>query len=96
LTGEAAITAPTPGAAVPANIAGAIADTNRPQADVDLDPRRKPAEMLTFVGVKSDDKVLELIPGRGWTDDAIVDAWICSRVRTRIGCATVRWRRVTG
>src|ERR1700722_10751502 len=38
---------------VPANIAGAIADTNRPQTDKDLDAQRKPAEMLTFAGVKA-------------------------------------------
>jgi predicted methyltransferase len=29
-------------ASVPANIAGAIADTNRPQTDKDLDAQRKP------------------------------------------------------
>jgi predicted methyltransferase len=45
LTQQAATTA-----SVPANISGAIADTNRPQTDKDLDARRKPAEMLTFAG----------------------------------------------
>jgi predicted methyltransferase len=53
LTQQAATTA-----SVPANIAGAIADTNRPQTDKDLDAQRKPAEMLTFAGVKPGDKVL--------------------------------------
>ena len=66
LTGEATTTAPASAASVPANIAGAIADTNRPQSDVDLDARRKPAEMLTFAGVKLGDKVLEFAPGRGY------------------------------
>jgi predicted methyltransferase len=65
LTGEAATTVTAPGAAVPANIAGAIADTNRPQSDVDLDVRLKPTEMLTFAGIKPGDGVLELVPGRG-------------------------------
>jgi predicted methyltransferase len=66
LTQEAATTVPLANASVPANIAAAIADTNRPQADVDLDTRRKPAEMLTFAGVKTGDKVLEFVPGRGY------------------------------
>jgi predicted methyltransferase len=70
LTGEAAIT----DASVPANIAAAIVDTNRPQADVDLDLRRKPAEMLTFAGVKSGDKVLELVPGRGYVTRLLAKA----------------------
>jgi predicted methyltransferase len=39
LTQQAAATA-----SVPANIAGAIADANRPQTDKDLDAQRKPAE----------------------------------------------------
>jgi predicted methyltransferase len=67
LTAEAAIT-------VPANIAGAIADTNRPQGDVDLDMRRKPAEMLSFAGVKPGDKVLELVPGRGYVTRLLAKA----------------------
>jgi predicted methyltransferase len=49
-----------------ANIARAIADTNRPQTDKDLDAQRKPAEMLTFAGLKPSDKVLEFVPGRGY------------------------------
>jgi predicted methyltransferase len=48
------------------NIAGAIADTNRPQTDKDLDAQRKPVEMLTFAGLKPGDKVLEFVPGRGY------------------------------
>jgi len=66
LTGEAAPTVTVPDASVPAAIAGAIADANRPQANVALDARRKPAEMLTFAGVKPGDKVLELVPGQGY------------------------------
>ena len=53
-------------ATAPAAIAGAISDASRPQSDVELDARRKPAEMLTFAGIKPGDKVLELVPGRGY------------------------------
>jgi len=74
LAGEAATTAPASAASAPANIAGAIADTNRPQADKDLDPRRKPAEMLTFAGVKLGDKVLEFVPGRGYVTRLLAKA----------------------
>jgi predicted methyltransferase len=59
---------------VPANIAGAIADTNRPQTDKDLDVRRKPAEMLAFAGVKPGDKVLEFVPGRGYVTRLLAKA----------------------
>jgi predicted methyltransferase len=59
---------------VPANIAGAIADTNRPQTDKDLDAQRKPAEMLTFAGVKAGDKVLEFVPGRGYVTRLLAKA----------------------
>jgi predicted methyltransferase len=74
LTQEAGTTAPGLGASVPANIAGAIADTNRPKADVDLDARRKPTEMLTFAGVKPGDKVLEFAPGRGYVTRLLAKA----------------------
>jgi len=59
---------------VPANIAGAIADTNRPQTDKDLDAQRKPAQMLTFAGVKAGDKVLEFVPGRGFVTRLLAKA----------------------
>ena len=61
-------------AGVPANIAGAIADANRPQTDKDLDARRKPAEMLAFAGVKPGDKVLEFVPGRGYVTRLLAKA----------------------
>src|ERR1700758_3862496 len=69
VTQQAATTAP-----VPANITGAIADTNRPQTDKDLDARRKPAEMLAFAGVKPGDKVLEFVPGRGYVTRLLAKA----------------------
>jgi hypothetical protein len=57
-----------------ANIAGAIADTNRPPTDKDLDAQRKPAEMLTFAGLKPGDKVLEFVPGRGYVTRLLAKA----------------------
>ena len=49
-----------------AELTRAVADTSRPQADRDADEHRKPAETLTFSGVKSGDKVGELFPGGGY------------------------------
>ncbi|HTT82119.1 MAG TPA: class I SAM-dependent methyltransferase [Rhizomicrobium sp.] len=64
-----AISAGIAGAAmekIPANIAAAVADTARPEADRDRDANRKPAECLAFAGVKPGDKVADLIPGGGY------------------------------
>ncbi len=49
--------------AVPADIAAAIADLGRPQADRDLDTARKPAETLAFVGLKPGGKVVDVFAG---------------------------------
>ena len=62
----AALAATAVAATVPPNIAAAVANTNRPQADRDRDAARKPAEVLAFAGVKPGDQVLELIPGGGY------------------------------
>jgi predicted methyltransferase len=51
---------------VPPNIAAAVANPDRPQADRDRDAARKPAEVLTFAGVQPGEQVLELIPGGGY------------------------------
>jgi len=51
---------------IPANIAAAVANPTRPQADTDRDAARKPGEVLAFAGVKSGETVLELIPGGGY------------------------------
>jgi predicted methyltransferase len=51
---------------IPANIAAAVANANRPQADRDRDAARKPAEVLAFAKVKTGEQVLELIPGGGY------------------------------
>jgi predicted methyltransferase len=50
----------------PANVAAAVADPTRPAADTARDADRKPAEMLTFAEIKPGEKVVDLIPGRGY------------------------------
>jgi predicted methyltransferase len=53
-------------ASVPNNIAAAVADSNRPDADKQRDANRKPAETLAFTGVKPGEQVAELLPGAGY------------------------------
>src|ERR1700719_3457582 len=53
-------------ASIPANITAAVADGNRPDADKQRDANRKPADTLAFLGVKSGEKIGELIPGGGY------------------------------
>jgi predicted methyltransferase len=49
-----------------ANIAAAVADPGRPAADVALDGARKPAEILTFVHLKTGQKIVDVFPGPYW------------------------------
>lgn len=51
---------------VPAAIAAAVADAGRPAADKERDVNRKPAEVVTFAGVKPGMTVAELQPGGGY------------------------------
>jgi len=53
-------------AAARAAIDAAIADPARPEADRARDAERKPAESLAYAGVRPGDRVLELLPGRGY------------------------------
>ena len=61
---------PPPGgearAAIPANIAAAVTDPGRPEADTKRDGDRFPSEVLTFAGVRPGAKVADLIPGGGY------------------------------
>ena len=52
--------------AVPANIANAVANQDRPDEDRQRDADRRPAEVLTFVGIKNGEKVADFIPGKGY------------------------------
>ena len=51
---------------IPSNIAAAVADASRPEADRARDANRKPAECLAFAGVKTGDRIADLIPGTGY------------------------------
>src|ERR1700694_1178364 len=53
-------------ASIPGNIAAAVADGNRPDTDKTRDANRKPAEILTFTGVKPGAQIAELLPGGGY------------------------------
>jgi predicted methyltransferase len=53
-------------ASIPGNIAAAVADSSRPDADKTRDANRKPAETLAFTGVKPGAQVAELLPGGGY------------------------------
>lgn len=44
----------------------AIADSHRPAKDKARDADRKPAEVLSFIGVKPGDKVADIMPGEGY------------------------------
>jgi predicted methyltransferase len=61
-----ALGAATAHAAPPAYIAAAVADPGRPAADTARDADRKPADVLTFAGVKPGMVVGELMPGGGY------------------------------
>jgi predicted methyltransferase len=52
--------------AIQADIAAAIADPARPESDRQLDPERKPAEMLELAKVKPGMRIMDLIPGGGY------------------------------
>jgi len=53
-------------AAIPDAIAAAVADASRPDTDKQRDANRKPAQTLTFTGIKPGDQVAELLPGAGY------------------------------
>lgn len=61
-----ALILPASAAPAPSAINAAVADPARPQADIQRDAQRKPAEMLTFAGIKPGMKVMDLIPGGGY------------------------------
>lgn len=51
---------------IPGNIAAAISNADRPSEDVQRDANRKPAEVLSFIGIKEGEKVVDFIPGTGY------------------------------
>jgi predicted methyltransferase len=53
-------------AGIPKAISAAVDDPARPEADRKADVDRKPAESVAFAGVKPGEKVVDLLPGRGY------------------------------
>jgi predicted methyltransferase len=51
---------------IPAYISAAVADSGRPEEDKQRDENRKPAGTLAFAGIKPGEKVIELVPSRGY------------------------------
>ena len=47
-------------------IAAAVVDTGRPDKERALDAGRKPAELLSFIHLKSGQKVVDIFPGAYW------------------------------
>jgi len=66
----AVLLAATAGAAfaagLPANIAGALADSSRPAADTSRDANRHPGELIQFAGIRPGMKVVDVSPGGGY------------------------------
>lgn len=58
--------APAEAQTVPAYVAAAVNDANRPAADRMRDINRKPAESIVFAGVKPGDKVVDFLAGGGY------------------------------
>ena len=55
---------PAQAADVPAYVAAAVADKDRPKDDTDRDVNRHPAEVMALTGVKPGDRVADVGPGR--------------------------------
>jgi len=54
------------GADISPTIAAAVANPDRPAADVARDGQRHPAELVAFAGLKPGDQVIDFIPGGGY------------------------------
>jgi predicted methyltransferase len=51
---------------IPSAIAAAVSDAHRPLEQAQLDPKRKPAQMMVFAGVKSGDRVADFMAGNAY------------------------------
>lgn len=72
----AACTAMTPAASVLGsdNIAAIVASPDRSAADKNMDARRKPAQLLAFIGVRPGMNALDLSAGGGYTTELLARA----------------------
>ena len=64
----------TPAFAKPADIASAVAMTDRPAEDLKLDAGRKPVEVLTFERLEEGDRVLDWMAGQGYYSELMARA----------------------
>ena len=51
---------------IPANVAAAVSDPARPAAETALDAARKPAELISFIGLKRGMTIVDIFPGPYW------------------------------
>ena len=58
--------APLPANAAPADVATAVSAPGRPADAVQLDASRRPAEILSFMGLERGDRALDLFTGTGY------------------------------
>jgi predicted methyltransferase len=66
IVGTSQAFAAAPAHKIPAYITAAVADPNRPDADRKRDEDRKPAESVAFTGMKPGERVVDMIPGKGY------------------------------
>ena len=66
LIAQPAVSAAPASTKIPAYITAAVANPNRPATDTKRDADRKPADCVAFAGLKPGQKVVDLIPGRGY------------------------------
>jgi len=59
-----AFSAPVMAADTPAYVTAAVSNPNRSAEETARDANRKPADMVTFAGIKPGDTVIDLVPGK--------------------------------
>jgi predicted methyltransferase len=69
--GEIQYAGPLPSAAIPKYIADAVASTDRPAADRQMDKSRRPDQMMAFFGIKPGMQVADLWAGGGYTSEVL-------------------------
>jgi predicted methyltransferase len=59
---------------IPGNIVAAIGNSDRPSEDVQRDANRKPGEVLSYIGLKEGERVVDFIPGTGYYSRILASA----------------------
>jgi len=67
------LSTPAP-ADVPDNVANAVSDISRPAGDRKLDGDRKPAEVMSYAGIRAGETIAEYLPGGGYYTRMLSDA----------------------